>query len=241
MFLRPFSCRASDVLTVTVLPAGRAGVGFLDWDIKGKHQVDRLASVPDASFQGPGLYALCFDDKLIYIGSYLGKKKRGLFSGDVVQLRWWTHIGAITMRGSRVHVARKSLKALLGRNFPAGVLLSGLMGASDRDLLHKDNGNLSPLRRMRFAEFYSSIFLDAAADPVEILKRFQFVYCRIEPKCETLNPQDLKRGILSAETSLIERYSPSCNSRGLKLNRAAVEVNCVDVGQILTDELSRLH
>ncbi|MBI1252940.1 MAG: hypothetical protein GC196_01180 [Hyphomonas sp.] len=239
MFLRPFSCRASDVLTVTVLPAGRAGVGFLDWDIKGKRQVDRLASVPDASFQGPGLYALCFDDKLIYIGSYLGKKP-SLFSGDVVQLRWWTHIGAITMRGSRVHVAPKSLKALQASNSPAGVLLSGLLGASDSDLLHEDEGNLSPLRRMRFADCHSNVFLDAAADAVEILGRFKFVYCRIDPKYETLDPRDLRRSILSAETALIVRYSPSCNTKGVQLNKPAIEVNFADVEKILTDELSRL-
>jgi len=221
------------------MPAGRAGVGFLDWDIKDKRHVDRRASVPDASFQGPGLYALCFDDRLIYIGSYLGVRNHGLFTGDVVQSRWWTHIGAITMRGARVHVARKSLKALQDGNAPAGVLLSGLLGASDNELLHKDNGNLSPLRRMRFADCHSNVFLDATADPAKILGRFKFVYCRIDPKNETLDPQALRKSILSAETALIERYLPSCNSKGVQLNKPEIEVNFADVEKILTDELSR--
>jgi len=237
MLIQMFSCSASDVLTVTVVPLGRAGVGFLDWDIKSKRLADRSASCPDRSFQGPGLYALCFDDRLIYIGSYLGKKKLGLFSGDAVKLRWWTHIGAITMRGSKVHVARRSLKALQGGNAPAGFLLTGLLGASDRDRLHKGAGNSSPLRRMRFADRHSAVFLNAAADPAEILGRFKFVYCRIDSNCESLDPGVLKKGILSAETSLIEHYAPSCNSRGVPLNKPAVEVHFTDVGRKVSDEL----
>jgi hypothetical protein len=221
---------ASDVLSVQVKDQGRAGVWFLNWDIGAKPLQQRAGLAGSEAFKGPGLYALCFDDRLIYVGSYLGAGKRGAYlTGDVATSRWWTHVGAITARGYRVHIAPGSLKGLVDELGSGHPMVAGFLDAKKPEILHKDQGDLSPRRRLRFAAAHTAVFFDPGADPSKALKRFTFVYTRFEKPPSDLGPRQWKEHIEAAERRLIQAYAPACNSKYVPLGKRPVEVSC---GQI---------
>lgn len=239
MVLNTSSYSASDVLSVQVKDQGRAGVWFLNWDIGVKPLQERIRLAGSEAFKGPGLYALCFDDRLIYVGSYLGAGKGGAYlTGDVAVARWWTHVGAITVRGDRVNIAPGSLKALVKDPGPGHVMVAGFLSSTQREVLHQDRGNLSPLRRLRYAAEHGHVFFDREADPEKILQRFTFVYSRFEEAPPSLGPRQWQAMIEAAEQGLIARYSPACNSKHVALDALSVEVACKDLPSILSAELS---
>lgn len=227
---------APDVLSATVLPQGRAGVWFLNWDIRAKPMPAR--ATPEASaYAGPGIYGLCFDEQLIYIGSFLGKIKAGdPFGGDVVSSRWWTHICAITSRGSRLHLAPQSLQKLQEHLQPDHALLEGLLAANDPDLLHVDAGNLSPLRRLLFAAQHSADFFMGAVDPQQVLSRFSFVYERLDAQAG-MQEQALKAVVIQAEKELIGRCAPTCNTGHLSAGTSAQAVHVSQLPALLRQVL----
>lgn len=234
-----FTFSAADVLDIRVLEAGKAGVWFLNWDIGVQPLIRRTARVTPDAFKGPGLYALCLDDRLIYVGSYLGAGREGAhFTGDVATSRWWTHIGAITARGSRVHITRGSLKALAQSPGPDHPMVAGLLGASEPDLLQKDQGNLAPLRRLQFAGAQGARLFDSAVQPDEVLKRFTFVYSRITAPPRGVSSQNLKSRVETAEQGLIARYSPACNTKHVAQDAQPVELGCTELPSLLSFALS---
>lgn len=226
---------AIDVLSIEVTNTGRAGVWFLNWNVVARPSKDRLG-MNDSNFSGMGVYGLCFDNKLIYIGSYLGGKDN-CFSGDVVSSRWWTHIGGITARGNRVHLARKSLDALRREFGEDHSVVKGFLNSNDLMELHTDNGNLSPLRRLRFAANYSRDFL-GAEPPSATLSRFRFVYARIHPSPDELDTSLLKEHILNCEKKLIKHFVPICNSTHVPKGKEPVLVNCDEFQEVLLEEIS---
>ena len=235
--------KATDVLDVKADQAGRAGVWFLNWKIKAKAIQDRSDPSPEV-YAGAGLYGLCFNNELIYIGSFLGNDKGGAnFSGDVVALRWWTHIGSITARGHRVHIARRSLIGLQGIFGVNHVMVAGFQSATvNTQLLHKDQGNLAPKRRLAFAGQLSHVFHDPIADPLDVLSGFTFVYERIAAMPDGMNSKSLKSHIESAEKKLIQRLAPKCNSTHLSANLIEpVQVSCSDVPDLLRNALAALQ
>jgi hypothetical protein len=154
---------AVDVIEIEELGEGRAGVRFLNWKVQAKPFALRKADGDD-SYKGAGIYAIGFDNHLIYIGSYLGSGGQVAdFSGDVVRDRWWAHIGAITARGSKVHIAKRSLTSLKQELGVSHVMVDGFTKATNPQLLHKDAGDLAPLRRLRFAAQRSQDFFRAVS------------------------------------------------------------------------------
>jgi hypothetical protein len=232
---------ACDILNISQMPTGRAGVWFLNWQISAKPMAQRQGSIP-TEFAGAGLYGLCFDGRLIYIGSYLGEGNLpGVhFSGDVVDSRWWTHVGAITARGSRLHIAPRSLINLSDLLDEGHALLSGFL-ASQRQILHTDDGNLSPLRRLVFAAELSHELLAPHVIPEHVLSRFTFVYVRYNDLPEGMNALDLKNHIEETEKSLIRQFAPVCNSRHVPPGAQSVLVACVDVEALLQQALSQVE
>lgn len=228
---------ATNLLTIQELPTGRAGVWFLNWRIKGKPINQRANSVAE-DFAGAGLYAICFDDYLIYVGSFLGNKKNSAnFSGDVVNSRWWTHVGAITSRGHRMHIAPSSLRELqasLGTNHP---LIAGFQRAQPSETLHRGNGNLGPLRRLTFAASHSHEFLAPDVNPEKVLSRFKFVYVRHSQLPLRMNGHDLKIHIEAAERRLIQKLAPFCNTTHVPNGIAAVKVYTNNIEALFEKEL----
>ena len=175
---------------------------------------------------------------MIYVGSYLGAGKGGAYlTGDVAVSRWWTHVGAITARGHRVHIAPGSLKALaneLGLSHP---MVAGFLGTPQPEVLHQDRGNLSPLRRLRFAADQGAALFDRGVDPSKVLQRFAFVYTRFEKPPPGLGPRQWKERIEAAEQSLIEAYAPACNTTHVVTGKLPVEVRCGQVSALLQTAL----
>ena len=206
---------ANDVLNVTVEPHGNAGVWFLNWKIQPKPLGAR--TYPTAhNYAGAGLYGLCFDNNLIYIGSFLGNERgTANFGGDVVASRWWTHIGAITARGHRMHIARKSLHKLQACLERDHIMLQGFNDA-DKMILHQDAGNLGPLRRLLFAAQHADIFFDEKGEPEKIFSRFHFLYHRLSCLPADMDAKKLKAVILNVEKTVIQKFEPVCNSTHIK-------------------------
>ncbi len=232
-----------DLLAVTVEPHGRAGIPFLNWNIQTRPLSARGQDIPAAAFAGAGLYALSFDDRLIYLGSFLGAGSGGAcLSGDVVKARWWTHIGAITARGNRMHIAKKSLAALSRSLGSEHALVSGLLQATHPDTLHKDEGNLSPLRRLRFAADRWHLFHNPEHDaaPDRLLQRFSFAYARADAMPDGLDASSLAARIASTEKALIREFAPSCNTTHVPRGMAPVELSLASITDRLDAELQAL-
>lgn len=233
---------ATQVLEVELRPHGRAGVPFLDWRVTARLAAER--SQPPSAFVGAGLYAVCFDKSLIYVGSYLGKSgrrggaKAAHFEGDVVSARWWQHFGSITGRAHCLSVGVRTLAALqseVGASHPMIVALRGADGS-----LHKDAGCLGARSRLRLAASHFAEF--NAATPEAVLSRFEYVYARVVGT-PAIDAALLARQITSAERSLVARLNPAVNGTGAQLDKPRVDVPCTGVGgqlaAALRDELTR--
>jgi hypothetical protein len=228
---------ADQVLKIQVLPQGRAGVSFLNWKIDPLPLSQRPGSDAD-DFAGCGLYGICFDDQLIYIGSYLGTNRDGSnFEGDVVSQRWWTHIGAITSRGHKLHIAKSAINKLRDKLTETHPMVIGFSSNHDQDLLHKDNGNLGPIKRLLFAANHAQTFLHSDADPRKVLKRFKFTYVRITARAANLTSAHLKAHIEDAEKSLIKSLAPICNTTHVPKAAKAVSISSHDLERLLSEAL----
>lgn len=233
---------ASDVLSITELPSGRAGVPHLNWEIRpgGSSQRKELP--------GAGIYGLCHQQRLIYIGSYLGSGSPGAaITGDVVKDRWWTHIGSITGRGSRVHIAGSTLTDLGKKLGSAHPMLQGLKSAIDPVELKKDAGCLAPLRRLIYAATKLGRLFSDHIEPAGVLNEFHFVYVRFDGLPEGVDRFTLKNIIESAEKRLVSSICPPCNSKWVPKSSTALDVPCAEVEELIklaltqcTDEISGL-
>jgi hypothetical protein len=229
---------AVEVIEIEELGEGRAGVRFLNWKVQAKPFALRKAAGDD-SYIGAGVYAIGFDNHLIYIGSYLGSGGRVAdFSGDVVKDRWWAHIGAITARGCKVHIAKRSLDALKLELGASHVMVEGLLKATDHQLLHKDAGDLATLRKLRFAGQRSQDFFASRNNCLEILKRFQFVYVRFNRLAKNEDRNSLKDRIESAEKNLIQKLAPICNAKHVKRQMEPVQTHIDEVAMLIEAEFA---
>ena len=229
---------AAEVIEIKALDEGRAGVRFLNWKVQAKPLALRKADGDD-SYKGAGVYAIGFDNHLIYVGSYLGSGGRVAdFSGDIVKDRWWAHIGAITARGSKVHIAKRSLEALQLELGASHVMVEGLLKATDHKILHKDAGDLATLRRLRFAAQRSQDFFDSRNNCLEILKRFQFVYVKFNGLAKNEDRNTLKVRIESAEKKLIQKLAPICNAKHVKLQMEPVRTHIDQVAMLIEAEFA---
>ena len=233
-------CSAKDVLDVRVLSKGRADVEFLNWRISARSMNERHERAE--LFGGPGLYGLCFDDALIYIGSYRGvASSKEPFSGDVVASRWWAHVASITARGHKVHVARSSIKALSDEFGDTHPLVAGLQGASDPAVLHKDAGCLSPLRRLQFAAEHWDQFSGANISPVALMGRFRFVYVAPRGLHHNGDYDVVRSQIVLKEKQLIEALAPVCNAAQVTRGQAPVAVSLSEAKSHLEEAVSSIN
>jgi hypothetical protein len=227
----------------------RAGVWFLNWRIKEK-QISQRIETNKNYYEGSGIYALGYDNFLIYVGSYLGKnllkgqKKNANFSGDIVKDRWWKHIETITSRGHKVHTTEGNLRKLRDELGDQHVMIDGFLHG-DRDKLHKPNGADAALRRLKFAAKNSKDFYEKCVKPEDVLKRFTVVYVRFENVPEYTNSQTLKNVIDQSESRLIKNLAPLCNSKHVPIGKASTHVPIEEAAKLIEIELAaaltRLH
>jgi hypothetical protein len=235
---------AASVLRVEILPQGRTGVPFLNWRVAPRPIVDRPA--PVEAFCGAGLYGVCFDDRLIYIGSFLGSGKQraagvrgATLAGDIVAGRWWQHFGSMTGRSHVLHVSPGTLNALAGDFGAAHPLVAALQEAGPG--LAVDAGCLGTLNRLRFAAAHFTEFGGADIHPEQILRRFSYVYARVDELPQGVDAPELSRHIKWIEGELIRRYHPAVNGACRSPLGIPVVLGCDAakdaIGQALADAL----
>lgn len=229
---------AADIMTVRVLEHGRADVPFWNWQISPVAKMDRPGG--PAAFVGAGLYAICFDGQVIYIGSFSGSDK-GVqvpiwHSGDIIPGRWTRHVGSITGRCNLLSTAPRNIAQLLTVHGSKHPMVKALVDGST--LKHKDAGCQGSFNRLHFAALHWNEF--ETTDPTTILKRFSFVYARLNaPHLEALHELD-KKGISqlvkSAESHLISTYKPLINDE-TATGEHLQPLTCQQAGPILTEAL----
>lgn len=228
--------RASELWTVEVRPEGRAGVWFLNWALR--RTLPRLRSDDSHSLDAPGLYGLTYCDKVVYVGSFIGSgNDTTRATGDIADVRWWTHIGSITSRGYRVHISRRSLAGLKQRLGENHFMVRGYLDSSQPELLHKDGGNLAPLRRLLFAAEHLPEIFKQNVKPSAFLDNFTFVYARATGVHLKVRATDLARQIKNVEIELIRRWSPACNHTRVDLSSKSVNINQEGLISALLSEL----
>ncbi len=231
---------ATQVLRVNVLTQGRAHVPFLNWQVSAQAAARRTGV--SGAFSGAGLYGLCYQDRLIYIGSFLGsggvkvdRVKAATFSGDVVKGRWWQHFGSITGRSHILSVAPKTLDLLqqeFGQNHPMVIALRGATPA-----LFQDAGCLGALNRLRFAARHFDEFAGALVDPARILSHFCYIYARYDVLAPSIDAHELSQRITAVEHSLIRQYHPEVNTAGRIAQGNPVAMTCTQAQKVMGDAL----
>lgn len=207
----------SDVLSVEELPTGKAGVPHLNWRVKGAPlSVRRGTSV---AFHGPCIYMVAHRGILVYIGSYLGagnargQPKKACFAGDVVNARWWAHIGTLTARSNRLSIGPASLRALRAGHGPEHPMVAALeLGDSDR-LAVKNGCDGATERLLWAAQNWASFAAPASAN--EVLSDFELTSVRLTCVPAGQDARSLACAVLGVEDALIAELDPPAN--GLRL------------------------
>lgn len=200
---------AAEVLAVATAAACKLGVEFLDLSVRYDAASAARHCDPDA-LRGCGLYALCFEGTLLYVGKYLGSRRAGhrnqaSFDGNVAAQRWWAHVASFTARGRRLHVSRSALTHLVDSCGRAHPLAQGLSAAGDG--IYSDAGCLGTGPRLAFAAAHWEDF--SVRDARNLLAGFEFIYVRVLP--EAVDPTRLATAINRAEAELIHSLRPQGN------------------------------
>lgn len=177
------------------------------------------------NYKGPGIYAIFFDKKLIYIGKY-----RTLTSNsNVITVRWVKHIMTLTNRGYRVGgsalknlfkplSAKKNKKTIyedLKKDFQDKNLKNEnwLLYTLDKDR-SIDTGTVTSLNRLKFANENWEIFQNLSENDIEMLNKFEFSYFQLKSKIE-IKGIDFRPYLVDfIEDFLIKEYAPRCNNKG---------------------------
>lgn len=161
----------------------------------------------ESLFIGPGIYAGFFDNQLIYIGKYLGRKANP-FSGNILDARWVKHLGSMTLRGRQLSFSRSALYEITQRDLVDELVE---IKKADFDTLNRDRGMLCTLNRFVFGMSNWSSFNRLNQ---EVLARFQFVYIRVDqhPILNHLSYETIRNMISIVEDNLVARLKPRCNA-----------------------------
>ena len=151
-----------------------------------------------------GVYALFLDQKLVYIGSFGTSRKHNLYSGNVVATRVWTHIGSMTLRGRKLHIAPKTLDTLKKR-FGDHPAITEIAKKKPFD----DKGNLTTPNRISVALDHWDAFCPPNRLPLD---RFDFSYIQVSSTMGDHLPDCvIKKAIKEAEKISIRDLQPRAN------------------------------
>lgn len=156
----------------------------------------------------PGIYAIFFDDLLLYIGKYQGTSKDP-FGGCVNRNRWCKHLATITLRGKKVSCKRATLTALKSDQKMKNKL-DEVLGEFDENVFIGDRGCITVGPRIRFALDKWDIFRNLTNDD---LSRFKFHYMSFEHDKE-IDTAQYRRAISDLEDKFIGHFNPLLNVKG---------------------------
>jgi hypothetical protein len=157
--------------------------------------------------RGPGIYAIFFDAKLIYVGKFLGHRTSP-FSQNISRARWDKHLGTMTLRGRHISWPGQTLDRIV-RDFPDATPVQE-MRAATRETLCRDRGMQSSYNRFRFGDAHWARFSTIDAS---VLGGFRFLYVQVQntPLVSDLGIDGIRAAVSEAENILVSRLRPQCN------------------------------
>lgn len=220
--------KAGDVLQVELV-APKLGVKFLDW------RITYLNSGLAKDLVGAGLYGVCYQGKLVYVGKYLGRGNDP-FAGNIVSTRWWAHFASFTMRGHRISVPQTVLDRLL--NEPPMSLSPKLRNLLDTAPpgITKDAGCGASLNRVLFASKHWGRF--GSGKPNTVLGDFSFVYVRVGKGSTKKSISQLRQQITEAEKEVIAQLHLMANNE-IEWGATGMQVSCEKATVVITKTLKK--
>jgi hypothetical protein len=154
---------------------------------------------------GCGLYCLGLDDRLIYVGEFLGEGDDP-FAGNVCEQRWVKHSASVTVRGTGVGSGPRALANAISRRPGCGLL--EILNQHPDGYIDKD-GFVASENRLVFASVYREIFGDASQH--DILGRLTFRYVRVERPDDLGDAHHVWAAVTAAQNKAIEDLKPLIN------------------------------
>jgi len=204
------------------------------------------------SKQGPGVYAITYNDHIIYIGKY--RTNRDDFSNNVITIRWAKHIMTFTNRGyrlggtifkklkdpSNIKNSRKQLQYKECRKEIDEKTRKELMKHLKENGAWrlKDTGTVTSLNRLNFALKNWDQFMKLSEDKRDALAKFKFYFFRIKT-----NESDKKKDISPfladyIENRLLQKFNPECNTIAHQVSESKVrEGNNIEKVKDYIDEI----
>lgn len=168
--------------------------------------VSKKTNTPKGLSQGCGIYFILHKSKLIYLGKFLGTKSDA-FAGDLFNARWCRHMSTLPMRGSRISVGAKLVRAFAAEQ-PTHLLTSVLTSVSPV-VLGADRGFVVPFNRLKFVALNWASF---SKHHDSWIGDFRFGYLQLDPTYWTSHTTAQVRSTVSqVEKEVIEKYKPVCN------------------------------
>ncbi|WP_415062430.1 hypothetical protein [Bdellovibrio sp.] len=225
-----FKCyylNASKIFSLRTRPATPGRPNFFNVEFKIAENVTKHLDP-----RGSGIYAIFFDEMLIYVGSFLGQASDN-GGGNIIKTRWDKHLGTISMRGHKVSIGPRAFEKLEKSRLESELLHSLSKYSSDSLALHR--GCVSSVNRVSFAADNWATFESFNNSTLE---RFSFLYVR----CMNLpvKSSEFKKRILEVEKGAIAWLKPRCNKEipsGLHLSKVTVKTAKEKILTDLMDDL----
>lgn len=219
----------------------------------------RLLPQSHPDLRGPGIYGLFLDGALFYVGVFAGSAHNP-FGGSVLHKRWFMHLTYQTLRSQAVVFAPEQMQRILRElDGPVSQGFADLLGGRNVDCHALDpiifpliarpnkngfqNGNCT-INKVQFAERHWLILGPDRITPEALADRITIAYKTVPESWRRAVPTDLgdraglwakKNWLFDAETDLIARLRPACNSE-TPLHDVRDDVTIA----MFTGELSRL-
>lgn len=198
---RSHAYNGNDLFKISTKPAVIGNPAWADLVIQGQNASQR-------AHHGPGIYACFFENQLIYIGKFLGKKLSP-FSGSVLSMRWEKHVGSMTLRAQKLSFSKKAFWNICNRPSQSGPV-QDIRAANPRTVI-RDRGIMSNYKRVLFAETHWHLFNAPAALPLELFD-FLFVAVVDDPVSLGLSTLQIRKIVSDVESSLVQVMRPCCNA-----------------------------
>lgn len=193
----------------------------------------------DPQGKGPGVYAISYNEKIIYIGQHLSKQNNATKDDGFVKERCLKHLQTFTSRSHVLKLGESDAKkewfaqnAKKEAGFYEHINSAGEIGNH-----FKNGAPLTSKNRIRFSKEHWNDF-SIEVNVTNILNGFQIWWFKIGPFNDEY--EHAKGIVKHIETQLICKYLPECNSEFYKVIPSHEEL-CKDATyHSLTEEINEL-
>lgn len=194
----------------------------------------KINSQDKSRLSGPGVYACFFEERLIYVGEFLGMRNAP-FAGNICTARWDKHMGTLSLRGRAVSFSKSPFtKILLLSDSP---LVQDLR-VSSFDTVTRARGMVSSYERFSFAQRHWD---EMALLGPDTLKKFSFAYVRLRGNTQELkefSAEQIRYAVSASEATIIDKLQPICN-HGVTTSVYPSVTNRDEFKRVATDVLAQ--